>query len=107
MPTPKTLGKLIILTCVLQLSGCAAITITQSGSSDFTYRPHYEKTKHFFLWGLVGEHSVNTRAVCKEIPVVQMQTKFTARDVLFGALTLGIYLPRTALVWCEREVAES
>lgn len=89
------------------LAGCAAITITESGPGDFTYYPHYETTKHFFLWGFIGEHSVNTRAACREKRVIQMQTKFTPKDVALAAVTLGLYLPRTARVWCERPEADS
>jgi uncharacterized protein YceK len=100
MNTAKILMTILV---ILTLSGCAAITITASGQSDFRYRPNFEQSQHFYLWGLVGEHTVNTRAVCKDTPVSQMQTKFSAMDVLYATLTLGIYLPRTARVWCERE----
>lgn len=91
----------LVVACLLLLSGCAAVTITQQGEPEFKYRPHYEERKHFFLWGLIGEHTVNTREICRDRTVVQMQTKFEAMDVLYTALTLGIYLPRTAKVWCE------
>ena len=96
----------ISLVLLLSLSGCAAVTVTQQGASDFTYYPHYEESKHFFLWGFIGEHTVNTRAICKRRSVAQMQTKFTATDVLWATLTLGLYLPRTAMVWCERPEAD-
>jgi len=92
---------LIILT--LTLSGCAAVTITESGQPDFKYRPHYEESKHFFLWGLFGEHHINVTEICTDLPVKQMQTKYSALDVLYSTLTLGLYLPRTAKVWCQRE----
>jgi hypothetical protein len=98
----KAAIKLMTILVILTLGGCAAITITESGQSDFSYRPNFEQSQHFFLWGLIGEHTVNTRAVCKDIPVSQMQTKFSAMDVLYGTITLGLYLPRTAKVWCER-----
>ena len=94
--------KLVSLALVaLLFSGCAAITITDQGQPDHTYRPHYEESKHFFLWGLIGDHSVDVTKICRRTPVVQMQSKFRARDVAFAALTLGLYLPRTARVWCE------
>lgn len=94
--------RLLSLTILVFLSGCAAVTITESGNGDFRYRPHYQETKHFFLWGLIGEHTVNTKSICKNRPVTQMQSKFLAKDVLFAGLTAGLYLPRTARVWCER-----
>ncbi|MDX1453098.1 MAG: Bor family protein [Oleiphilaceae bacterium] len=97
---------LAVMLAAILFSGCAAVTITESGQPDFRYRPHYEQTKHFFLWGLIGEHTVNTRKVCGKTPVAQMQTKFKGYDVLFATLTGGLYLPRTAMVWCKREDVE-
>lgn len=94
--------RAICLCLTIALSGCAAITVTEKGDPSFLYRPHYEQTKHFYLWGLIGEYRINTREICGARPVVQMQTLFEPLDVLFSALTLGIYLPRTAKVWCER-----
>jgi hypothetical protein len=96
--------QLTLITLVLSLSGCAAVTITESGPADFSYRPHYEESKHFFLWGLIGEHYVNVADICaEEQPVKQMQSKYSGLDVLYSALTLGLYLPRTARVWCQVE----
>ena len=87
----------------LALTGCAAVTITQSGESDFQYRAQYEESKHFFLWGLIGEHHVNVQEICQDKPVRQLQSKFSSWDVLWGSLSLGLYLPRTAKVWCQVE----
>ena len=102
----KPLKILLIALAVSQLYACAAITITERGDPDFLYRPHYKESKPFFFWGLVGEHRVNTQQICRGRPVVQMQTKFEPLDILYTTLTLGIYMPRTAKVWCERKVAQ-
>lgn len=95
--------QLTIASLLIGLSGCAAVTITQTGEADFQFRPQYEESKHFFFWGLIGEHHVNVKEICEEKPVKQMQTKYSAWDVLWGSLTLGLYLPRTAKVWCQEE----
>ena len=93
----------LLLSIIITLSGCAAVTITESGESNFQYRPNYEESKHFFLWGLIGNHHIDVTQICAEKPTIQMQSKFSAMDVLYSAITLGLYLPRTAKVWCERE----
>lgn len=98
--------KLFLPYLLLVLSGCAGVTITHSGDSDFQTRPHYEESKHFFLWGVIGEHHVNVKEVCIDKPVKQMQSKFSAQDVLWSTLTLGLYLPRTAKVWCQVEAKQ-
>ena len=92
---------LICLT--LLLSGCAAVTISQDGTSDFKYQPDFEEAQHFFLWGLIGDKHINVKEICGSKPAVQMQSKFTAMNVLYTGLTLGLYLPRTARVWCKRD----
>lgn len=92
-----------LLSLIIMLSGCAAVTITETGEPNFRYYPNYEESKPFFLWGLIGDHRIDVSKICTEKPVVQMQTKFSSWDVLYSALTLGLYLPRTAKVWCERE----
>ena len=99
----RKLSTLLLITLAITFSGCAAVTITESGLSDFKYRPHYEESKHFFLWGLIGEHHIDVTTICRERPVKQMQTKYSAMDVLYSTLTIGLYLPRTAKVWCELE----
>lgn len=95
--------KILIISIAVGVSGCAAVNITQSGESDLQYRPHYEESKHFFLWGLFPEHHINVKEICPNQPVKQMQTKYSAWDVLWSGLSLGLYTPRTAKVWCEPE----
>ncbi len=100
------MSKLIkygLLSLVITLTGCAGVTITETGQADFRYRPHYEESKHFFLWGFIGEHHVDVRKICRDRPVKQMQSKFTATNLALMTLTAGLYVPRTARVWCELE----
>ena len=99
----RTTLSIILLTLITLLSGCAAVTITESGDSNFKYHPDYEESKHFFLWGVIGEHHIDVTKICIRTPTVQMQTKFSGWDAFYGLITLGIYLPRTAKIWCERE----
>ena len=99
----RLLLKTLIPCLFLVLSGCAAVTITQSGESNFESRPQYEESKDFYLWGLIGEHHINVKDICQNQAVKQMQTKFSSWDVLWSGLSLGLYLPRTAKVWCQEE----
>lgn len=99
----RLLLKTLIPCLFLVLSGCAAVTITQIGESNFENRPHYEESKKFYLWGFIGEHHINVKEICQDKAVKQMQTKFSSWDVLWSSLSLGLYLPRTAKVWCEEE----
>ena len=97
------ISSITLLFLIISLSGCAAVTITESGESNFKYYPDYSESKHFFLWGLIGEHHIDVTQICTKTPTTQMQTKFSGLDIFYSAITLGLYLPRTAIVWCERE----
>ncbi|KZZ40231.1 Bor/Iss family lipoprotein [Oleiphilus sp. HI0117] len=81
------ISTLFVLFLAISLGGCAAVTITESGPSDFRYRPHYEESKHFFLWGFIGEHHIDVTKICRQQPVKQMQSKYSATDVLFATLS--------------------
>jgi hypothetical protein len=91
------------LTAVLLLSfltACSTVTIHPQQSTKLSSEPTYKDSKPFFLWGLVGEHRVDTAAICDGAEPKQMQSQQTFTDGLLGVITLGIYLPHTAKVWC-------
>ena len=83
------------------LISCQTVTISPEGQSfKYSIPPDYEQTQNFFFWGLVGESQIPVRSICKDKPVKQMQTQDTFINRLLLGLTIGIYSPRTAKVWC-------
>lgn len=99
----RTTRTLMAFGLALAMTGCATVTITPNGQSKLTSRPSYEAKQAFFVVGLIGERHVDVQAVCLGRGVRQMQTVDTFSDRLLGFVTLGIYTPRTARVWCEAE----
>lgn len=91
------MGLFIIAT----LTGCSTMTVQPQQTAKRVNPPTFEETYAFFFWGLVGEERVDVKAVCGDKKPVQMQTQATFTDGLFSAVTLGIYSPHTAKVWCE------
>jgi len=87
----------------LSISACSTVTINQEGQQKLVSKPTYEESKTFFLWGLVGEHHVEVTKICDGKEPMQMQSQQTFVDGLLGAITLGIYAPHTAKVWCPKE----
>lgn len=85
----------------LFLSGCAAVTITPNGQERLESPPTYVEKQPLYLFGLVGEPHVDVKAICGDKGVRQLQTIDQFTDRLLGIVTLGIYSPRTAKVWCE------
>ncbi len=83
------------------LSGCSTMTIHPKQQAKLVSKPTYEQTIPFYFWGLHGEERIDVKKVCDGKKPVQMQTQATFENALFTALTIGIYAPHTAKVWCE------
>lgn len=82
------------------LVSCSQVTIRPEGGRKDTRPAPFEARQQFWLWGLVGEGHVDARAACGEKPVEQMQAVYSGMDVLLNIVTLGIYAPRSARIWC-------
>jgi len=66
--------------------------------------PSYVVSKSYYIGGLVGEPTVDVKKACNGGEAKQMQARTTFVNGLVSVLTLGIYTPRTARVWCEEIV---
>lgn len=85
----------------LSLSACSTVTIKPDGQQKVSHEPTYQESKAFFLFGIIGEKHINVTEICNEKDPVQMQSQQTFVDGLLTVLTLGIYSPHTAKVWCK------
>lgn len=92
---------LLILAVITLASGCSTITIQPKQMFKLTTNPSYEDTKSFYLWGLIGEYTVDVKAICKDKKVLQMQTESTITDKVISLTTFGFYMPRRVKIWCE------
>jgi hypothetical protein len=90
----------LALVVALATAGCATITANPRGTGKLDTEPTYSQTKSFFFWGLAGEHHVDVQQVCGTKSVAQMQAQDTFVNRILQLITLGIYAPRTAKVWC-------
>ncbi|MCV6614846.1 MAG: Bor family protein [Cellvibrionaceae bacterium] len=95
--------RTLLLFSLLTLSACTSVTIRPSGGEKLHREPDYIDSKAFYLFGLIGEHEVDVNQVCEGAEVEQMQTIISSNDYLLGLITLFIYSPRTAKVWCRHE----
>jgi hypothetical protein len=85
---------------MVALSACSTITIRDKGTGKMATEPSWEESQSFFIYGLVGKHHVDVKQICGAKPARQMQAQTTFVDGLLGFITIGIYTPRTAKVWC-------
>jgi hypothetical protein len=55
---------------------------------------------NFFLFGLIGESTLDVTEFCPVEQVLEVSTRLTFLNGLVGGITLGIYTPRTVKVVC-------
>ncbi len=94
------------LTLILLLSafitGCASVTVRPHGGPKDNSQAHYVESMPFYFGGIIGNRKVNVNEACEGAEVTQMQTITTLSDWVLGAISISIYTPRTAKVWCEK-----
>lgn len=93
---------LVTLGVAALISACSTVTIQTEGGAKLITEPTYEARKAFYLGGLIGESHINVKRVCRGKEPVQMQSQQTFVDGLAALVTLTIYSPRTAKIWCEK-----
>lgn len=97
----KSIFQFVVVAAML--SACSTVTIRDHGTEKVSSEPSYSSSKAFFFWGLAGSAHINTTAICHGKRPVQMQSQKTFVDGLLSVLTIGLYSPRTASVWCTEE----
>lgn len=98
----KSKAMLSSLVLAVALSGCASVTISPPEEPKLTTEADHQESLNFFFWGLTPEnHKVDVMESCNGKDVAQMQAQTTVPNGLLTIITLGIYSPRTAKVWCE------
>lgn len=89
-----------LLGAVLVMTGCA--TQTAHLKPNATNASAKVETHQFFLSGIGQEKTVNAAAVCGGAArVAKVESKQDTKDALLSLVTLGIYTPRTATVYCQ------
>ena len=92
--------KLSMLFIILSLSGCATQTYLINGNS--VTEPNEEKSEHFFVSGIGQKKTVDAAQVCGGVDkVIKVEAEQTFLDGFLGAITWGIYTPRTSRVYCK------
>ena len=82
----------------LGVSGCYKATFMANPNA--VKGQDHDQWNSFFLWGLVGTETLDVRQFCGNGQIAQVRTGANVLTVLVSAVTLGIYAPRMAYVWC-------
>ncbi len=91
---------LVTLLAGFVLVGCANQRFNVAG--EVTASPKMEDSQTFFLSGIGQNTTVNAANACGGAAKVgAVAVEQAPMDVLLGIVTLGIYTPRTARVYCK------
>jgi len=90
----------MLCACII-LSACGSVTIRTDNQRETSDIPSYQKSFNYWWWGLKGEYNINIREICSGNSVSQMQSVSSFSDAALTIITLGVYAPRSARVWCE------
>ena len=96
----KKLHIASLLLALLVISGCSQQTFIIDDSARSNY-PSGNDMQHFFISGIGQGKNIFTSDVCREDEkVVKVEAKQTGLDVFLHIITLTIYSPRHAKVYC-------
>lgn len=97
----KNIIATLMVGSTLLVTGCATQTglIQKNGSAT----PKYSESQSFFISGIGQEKTVDAAKICGGADKVsKVQSKLEPKDLFFGIITLGIYTPHTAKVYCQQ-----
>ena len=96
----KNIMAILMIGSIVLTTGCATQTGLIHKSASVT--PKYSESQSFFLSGIGQEKQVNAANICDGADkVAKVQSKLEPKDLFFGIITLGIYTPHTANVYCQ------
>jgi hypothetical protein len=97
----KKMMTVFMMTSTMLATGCA----TQTGliKKSAPAAPTYTESQKFFVSGIGQEKTLDAAKICGGADkVAQVQSKLEPKDLFFGIITLGIYTPHTAKVYCQQ-----
>ncbi|MFA9500248.1 Bor family protein [Mannheimia sp. E30BD] len=97
----KKLLAISVLTALLT-TACTTQTAHISGKVTDNIKPTKSVTQSFFIGGIGQEETLNVTEICGSTDKVnQVETVLSGSNILVGIVTIGIYTPRTANVYCK------
>jgi len=93
---------ILLFSLAFIFASCANVTVRPDGGGRTSSVPDVSESTDFFLWGLApGSMEIDLSKHCGGSEPSQFQAQTTFLDGLLGAITLGIYAPRSYRIWCN------
>ena len=94
--------KMLLATALaLLITGCAQQTFTVQ-NKPAAVAPKETTTHHFFVSGIGQKKTVDAAKICGGAEMLLKQKPSNAVNGLLGFITLGIYTPLEARVYCSQ-----
>jgi hypothetical protein len=87
-----------LLLCALALGGCYKATFIRDPQA--VRGEEHDEWTSFFIFGLVGEQTLDVHQFCPDGRVAEVQTGANFLTGLVSLVTIGIYTPRKVYVTC-------
>ncbi|WP_271270811.1 Bor family protein [Aliamphritea hakodatensis] len=92
---------LLAVTAATFISGCSTQTFNINGTTD--HPADNEASQTFFINGIGQEKTTDAAQLCGGADkVIKVETQETFVNGFLGLITLGIYTPRDARVYCKQ-----
>lgn len=92
---------LAVAAFAVMLSGCAQQSFQLKNAQHVA--PKQTTTHHFFLSGIGQKEMLDAAAICGgQEKVERVEAQQTVTNVLLAMVTLGIYTPREARIYCSQ-----
>ena len=98
-PVTRTIRR-ALMTTLLAISATGCYKATFIANPQVVKGADHDQWNSFFLWGLVGDETLDVRQFCSGGQVAQVRTGANFLTGLVTLVTIGIYAPRMAYVWC-------
>ena len=93
-------NKFILLVVAIMISGCAAQTFHINGANGEV--PTDQTSQNFFVYGIGQEKMTDAAEICGGVDkIVKVEAQETVTNGILRIITLGIYTPRDAKVYCK------
>ena len=94
------LQKTLIMVALLLATGCSQTKFNLQANKD-SHRPTYDRAQDYFFGGIGQQKNLEPGVICGgRDKVVRVETEFTPANWAVGFVSLGIYTPLQARVYC-------
>jgi hypothetical protein len=91
----------LVITSALLTTGCATQTFQINQGASVSSVPTKEQEQNFFVRGIGQTVSIDAAKICGDSSkITKVEATYTVSDAFFEFLTIGIYAPRAARVYC-------